>query len=183
MTDFVQAHPDGLVLSMDEMSLYLQATLSRVWFPVGQRPKLRISPQRDCLHFYGALNWRTGQDVSLPLPVLNAQATVHFLRHLLACFPTQPLLLVLDRAPWHRGEPIRQFLAANPRLELIYFPPACPELNPQEHVWKQARQAVSHNHTFTRLGQLRHAFSHFLDTTRFEIDILDNYAPPIMWQL
>jgi transposase len=25
---------------------------------------------------------------------------------------------------------------------MMYFPPACPDLNPQEHVWKLARDAV-----------------------------------------
>jgi transposase len=26
-------------------------------------------------------------------------------------------------------------LEQHPRLETVYFPPASPELNPQEHVW------------------------------------------------
>ena len=30
-------------------------------------------------------------------------------------------------------------LAANPRLEIVQFPVAAPELNPQEHVWKATR--------------------------------------------
>jgi transposase len=67
---------------------------------------------------------------------MDSEATIHFLHHLLTVFPVQPLLLFLDRAPWHRGEAIRTFLAKNPCLQLIYFPPACPQLNPQEHVWK-----------------------------------------------
>jgi transposase len=102
-------------------------------------------------HFYGALNLRTGQEFALPLPAQTAEMTVHFLRHLLSCFPQQPILLLLDRAPWHRGQPLEQLLSEQPRLELLYFPPACPDLNPQELVWEQTRDAISHDYLLTIL--------------------------------
>ena len=177
MTDFKQDHPDGRIITLDEMSLYLQATTTRVWYRVGQRPRVALSPQRDCQHWYGALCLNTGQEVGLSVPRLDSQMTIHFLNHLLTVFPTQPILLFLDRAPWHRGEAIRTFLVDNPRLHLIYFPPACPQLNPQEHVWKAARQAVSHNHTFPTLSALRSAFAQFLDNTLFHFHWVEKFAP------
>jgi len=142
-------------MAMDEMSLYLQATTKRAWFPKGQRPIVSIRPQRDCQHWYGALCLDSGQDAALSVPGLNGEMTCHFLSHLLTAFPSQPILLFLDRAPWYRGDAVRQLLADNPRLQLLYFPPSCPQLNPQEHVWKAARHAVSHNHTFPNLAALR----------------------------
>jgi transposase len=177
VTDFRQDHPDGLLIAMDEMSLYLQATTSRVWFPIGQRPIVRVSPQRDCQHWYGALCLASGQEVALSVPELNSQTTIHFLTHLLTVFPTQPILLFLDRATWHRGEAIRAFLADHPRLQLLYFPPACPHLNPQEHVWKAVRQVVCHNHSYSVLAPLCHAFAHFLDTTFFHFHWVDKFVP------
>lgn len=168
---------------MDEMSLYLQATTTCVWYPKGQRPIVRVSPQRDCQHWYGALALYSGQEVALSLPGLDSQTTLHFLSHLLIVFPIQPILLFLDRATWHRGAAIRTFLAEHPRLQLIYFPPACPQLNPQEHVWKQARQTVSHNHSFLTLAALRKAFAHFLDTTLFHFRWLEKFAPLILCHL
>jgi len=86
-------------------------------------------------------------------------------------------LLFLDRAPWHRGDAIRTFLVDNPRLTVIYFPPACPQLNPQEHVWKAARLAISHNHSFLTLGELRAAFAHFLDNALFHFRWVEKFAP------
>lgn len=29
--------------------------------------------------------------------------------------------------------------------QLSYFPPPCPDLNPQEHVWARERDGISHN--------------------------------------
>jgi len=96
VTDFKQNHSDGLVMTMDEMSRYLQATTQCVWFPVGQRPLVLVSPQRDCQHWYGALCLDTGQEVALSALGLHSQMTCHFLAHLLTAFPTQPILLFLE---------------------------------------------------------------------------------------
>ena len=167
MTDFKQDYPDGVIVAMDEMSLYLQATTARVWFPIGQRPIVLVNPHRDCQHWSGALGLNSGQEVALSVPELDSPTTLHFFAHLLNVFPAQPILLFLDRAPWHRGQAIRTFLTNNPRLELLYFPPACPHLNPQEHVWKAARRAGGHNPTFPNLAVLRQAFAAFLDAALF----------------
>ena len=165
------------------MSLYLQATTARVWYPKGQRPTVLVSPQRDCLHWYGVLALHSGQQVALNLPTMDSQATIHFLNHLLTVFPAQPLLLFVDRAPWHRGEAIRTFLAKNPRLQLICFPPACPQLNPQEHVWKATRQEIGHNHSRLTLGALRKDCAHFLDWTLFHFHWVEKFAPLILCHL
>jgi len=66
LTDFLQDHPDGQVIAMDEMSLYFQATTTRIWSPVGQTPIVRLASQRDHIHFYGALNVRSGHQFALP---------------------------------------------------------------------------------------------------------------------
>jgi hypothetical protein len=85
--DFRQTHPEGQIVTMDELSLYLQASLTRVWFPKGQTPVVRVSQQRDHQHFYGALNLTTGQKLALSLPELSAQATLHFLDKLALAEP------------------------------------------------------------------------------------------------
>jgi transposase len=167
---------------MDELSLYFQASPTRVWFAKGQTPVIRISPQRDHQHFYGALNLNTGQEVVLSLPELSSDAALHFLAHLLACLPAHPILLFMDRAPWHKARAVQQFIAGQPRLDVVYFPPACPDLNPQEHVWKMVRQAVSHNHTFPEFPALCQAFRHFLETTIFQFDWFIHRIPPVLCQ-
>src|SRR5438067_3461504 len=103
---------------------------------VSKRPKARgtVKPQREHQHFYGALNLNTGQELALSLPELSAEATIHFLEHVLTCLPTQSILLLMDRAPWHKAHTVQEFIAQQSRLDVMYFPPACPDLNPQEHV-------------------------------------------------
>ncbi len=162
---------------MDQLSLYFQATLTRVWAPIGQTPVVKVSPQRDHCHFYGALELCTGREIACPAEEETSTITANFLCLLLLLFPTQAILLLLDRAPWHFGPAIDRLLAENERLELLYYPPACPDLNPQEHVWEQARDKISHNHTYRHFPALIDAFDTFLNETPFETDFITRYVP------
>jgi len=148
----------------------------RVWAPTGQTPVIKVAANRDNTHFYAALNLQTGEEVLLRSDLMRADVSVLFLQRLLQTYPSQPILLLWDRAPWHKGEAIRALLAANPRLEIVWFPPGCPELNPQEHVWKAVREAVSHNHTWAKLPQLAQAFEQHLTGTRFPCSLLDKHG-------
>lgn len=181
MTEFVQDHPQGVILALDQMSAYLQASLTRVWSPIGQTPYAWVTPQRDCIHFYGALDVIRGQEVALSLPKLDSEATICFLEHVLACFPGRTILLLWDRAPWHQGQ-ARQFVEAHPQFDMVYFPPGCPDLNPQEHVWKQTRQAVGHLWDYRHIGDLRQAFQAHLDNTLFRFDWIVKYLPAIFYE-
>ena len=105
---------------------------------------------------------------------LNAETSAKHLQQLLAAYPNVPILLLWDRAPWHRGEKIREVLAANPRMEVWQFPVAAPDLNPQEHVWKATREAVSHNHREAQLAVLGKRFAEHLSSTTFPTAFLEH---------
>ena len=162
-------------LAGDEASLYLQASLMRVFAPLGQTPMVKAHPGREKTHFYGALNLTTQEEVGLRSDLMSAEVSALFLQQILAAYPDRPIVLLWDRAPWHRGAAIRSVLSANPRLEIVWLPVAAPELNPQEQVWKAARAAVSHNHTYTNLPALADAFEAHLRETRFPCSLLDKH--------
>jgi len=63
--------------------------------------------------------------------LMNAEVSAQYLELCLEANPEAPILLFWDRAPWHRGKSIDKVLEENPRLEIIFFPPASPDLNPQ----------------------------------------------------
>src|SRR5574341_2483691 len=161
---------------MDEISLYFQATTTRVWAPVGQTPVVAVHPQRDHVHFYGALNLRDGREIALSASDTTSEMTTNFLMILLLLYP-QPILLLLDRAPWHFGD-VTDLIEQTDRLQVIYFPPACPDLNPQEHVWERARDAISHNHQYRSFEPLVSDFETYLNQTLFDTDFMEQYGPP-----
>ena len=159
-----------------QITSYLQASTLRVWAPVGQTPVVKCAANRDSTHFYGALNLQTGEETVLRSKWMNAGVTALFLSRILLTYPEAPIVMFWDRATWHKGEGIRSVLAANLRLELICFPAGSPELNPQEHVWKATREAVSHNHCRPNLSELAEEFETHLKTTKFPCSLLDKHG-------
>lgn len=165
-----------MLLAEDEASLYLQATLQVVWAPRGHTPSLKLHPGRECTHFFGALNLDTGQDIAMRSAKMNAATSALFLEKILMTHPDKPILLLWDRAPWHRGDPIEAVLQAHPRLDLMSLPTAAPDLNPQEQVWKATRSAISHNHTAHKLDALAMDFENHLKHTTFPCSLLQKYG-------
>lgn len=165
-----------MILAEDEAKVYLQASTMAVWAPRGQAITVRCDPGRAHANFYGTLNLKTGHEIVTRAESMNAKASAVHLQALLDAHPDANLLLLWDRAPWHRGEAIRDVREANPRLELIEFPTAAPDLNPQEHVWRATRRKVCHNHTERRLPGLAERFEDHLTTTTFHSSFLDRYG-------
>ena len=174
--DQAQQAPETVYLGEDEASLYLQTTTQAVWAPGGQTPQVRSDAQRTKISFYGTLNLHTGKEIVLRTPEMNGPTSVRHLEQILATFPTQPIVLFWDRASWHKGVVVSQFLQAHPRIEALYFPVASPELNPQEHVWKATRHAVSHNHLAPKLPQLADQFQDHLAQSTFQSSFLYRYG-------
>lgn len=162
------------------MSLYFQATTTRVWARRGQTPTVRVAAQRDHQHFYGALDVCSGHEVALTLPKQSGEMTCHFLDHLQSIYPGRALLILWDRAKWHKGMVVRDYLSQHPHLQTFHFPPGSPQLNPQEHVWKLTRDAVSHNHTRKDFPALVQAFHRYLEMTCFKFEWVEKYLPAIL---
>lgn len=160
---------------MDEMRLYFKATRTHVWSPRGQTPIITVHPKRDSCSFYGALNLQTGQEIASRAPTQNSEITANFIMQLLMIYSGRPMLLLLDRASWHYGD-VRELIEITDRLEVMYFPTACPDLNPQEHIWAQARDAISHNHGYTEVDVLLDDFETFLNETPFHTNFMQKYT-------
>jgi len=143
---------------------------------IGETPIVRADPGRKQTHFYGAVNLVSGKEIVMRSEVMISEVSAQFLQAILDSEPDVPMVVFWDRAPWHRGEEVKKLLESNPRLQLICFPTASPDLNPQEHVWKAARNAVSHNHTISSLPELADRFEKFLTNTAFPSSFLDRFG-------
>ena len=150
-----------------------------VWAPRGQAFYVGVDPSRKSTSFYGTLNLHTGQEVVTQVETMNAESSARHLEAVLAAYPTGNILLLWDKAPWHRGQAIRDLLERNPRLRLHSFPTASPDLNPQEHVWRATRREVAHNHTQRHLPDLAVRFERHLKQTTFSSSFLDHYSYPV----
>jgi transposase len=90
---------------------------------------------------------------------------VAHLRHVGRLYPADKhkrVVLIIDNAPWHQGEPVRQALADNPHLELYRLPSYSPKLNVIEQFWKLLRRRATHNRLFDTLADLKRSIRNSL---------------------
>jgi transposase len=65
------------------------------------------------------------------------------------------VVVLIDNAPWHAGEPVEKALAEYPQLELKRLPSYSPQLNPIERFWRLLRRRATHNRLFDTLADLK----------------------------
>lgn len=85
------------------------------------------------------------------------EAFAAHLRHVARLYPAAAnprVVLIIDNAPWHRGQPIDEALAEHPHLEFYRLPSYSPQLNVIERFWKPLRRAT-HNRLFDSLADLK----------------------------
>jgi DDE superfamily endonuclease len=108
------------------------------------------------------------------------EAFAAHLRHVGRVYPAdshQRVVLLIDNAPWHAGEPVQQALADNPHLELKRLPSYSPQLNPIERFWKVLRRRAAHNRLFETLADLRRSLRNslsYFQTVRERVKTLLN---------
>ena len=86
------------------------------------------------------------------------EAFAAHLRHVGRVYPKERhkrVVLIIDKAPWHRGQPVTDALADNPHLEFYRLPSYSPKLNPIERFWKLLRRRATHNRLFEVLAELK----------------------------
>jgi transposase len=151
---------ETVVFCEDEMVLTSGTTLQKVWLPQGQYPPvIETNSTRKRKSFYGFLNLKTGKEHTFVTDWQNMYITVEVLNQLRQAYPTQQLLIVWDNCGWHRGSEVMKWVRRDKHTKLLFFPAYAPELNPQEHVWKTGRKAVTHNKYITDIEQAAKDFA------------------------
>src|SRR5215216_1833106 len=85
-------------LFMDETTVSLHPPLRRCWMRRGKRKLIPAPGSPQSLHVFGAYNWHTGRVNHITAAHKNSDTFIAFLEHLLAEYPRQHLILVMDNA-------------------------------------------------------------------------------------
>jgi transposase len=121
--------------------------LRRCWAPKGIRPILKKQIVREYTYSYGAVCPSDGDACFLVLPKLNQDWMSLMVKEMSERYPNNYLLIVCDGASAHKigGEQ----LPGNVRL--VFLPPYCPQLNPQENMWDDMREKFFYNVAFNSI--------------------------------
>lgn len=163
--------PGTVVLCEDEMILSSVTTFQKIWLKKGDYPKIEVSNTKKNKSIYGFLNMKTGRCHAFIKDWQNMHITVDVLREIRGLYPHQKILLFWDGAGWHRGLKVSEFIESDGHIEVVYFPPYSPEENPQEHVWKAGRSAVTHNQYIPDVEKAAQDFINHLNQNYFHYSL------------
>lgn len=144
----VAAREGTKIFFADEAHFQADADLRGKWALRGE-PALvdSTSPRRgEKVSYYSAVCLETGEVEVMELEGnSNAATSTAFLRQLRAQHP-EPLTVIWDNSPAHRGDAIRAYLTTpDLNLRLVNLPSYSPDFNADEAIWGWVRQEVTAN--------------------------------------
>ena len=72
---------------------------------------------------------------------VNKERFTHWLKTHLVPYLKTGKIVVMDNAPWHKGQEIQDIIEKT-GAKLIFLPPYSPDLNPIEHAWANLKAAI-----------------------------------------
>lgn len=118
------------------------------WCFPGLRPVVPCHHIREYRYTYGAVEPLTGESFFLIFPYCNTICMNIFLQKLSEEYPNDRIILVCDGAAWHKAHA----LVIPPNIRMLFLPPATPEMNPIEQIWKEIRKRGFRNEIFKTLN-------------------------------
>lgn len=160
-----QAQERGVkIFFVDEAHFRADVDLRTQWVLRGQAALVDTSSPRfgEKASYYSAVCLETGEVEAMPVESnTNAQTSVAFLRQLRAHHP-EPLIVIWDNGPAHRGPEMREYLATpDLNLRLVALPGYSPDFNPDEAIWDWIREDVTANICFGKAAYVRNKVDAF----------------------
>ena len=130
---------DADIAFEDESGFKINAHSGRTWGLKGETPVISVSTQRDGINVLSAVTPEGKMQYSLSEKTINADRFIKFLKQLIQN-REKPLILLVDRVPFHRSKKVRDFVINNRKKLRIYFLPRyAPDYNPDEQVWNEIK--------------------------------------------
>jgi hypothetical protein len=125
---------------------------------VGEQKRIPLPANREkqhC-HVFGAYNWFNDCMRWTLAERKNSESFIAFLEHLLVNeYPTGRVVLVLDRASYHKSAAARAALSLfEHRVWVIWLPAYCTELNPIERFWRHLKDLACANQLWSGLDKV-----------------------------
>jgi putative transposase len=147
---------EAIVLA-DELDIHLLPKVGCAWMPKGTQVEVMTPGQNEKHYLAGALAPTTG---TLHY-CLGARKTNALFRDLLGGLEVNDpadrythVYVVVDNYKTHTAKAVEQWLAAHPRVQLLFLPTYCPQAKPIERGFGDVHDCCTRNHQRKRLPTL-----------------------------
>lgn len=152
------------ILFVDEAHFRADVELRAKWVLRGEPALVDSTSPRlgEKATYYSAVCLETGEVTAMSvLANCTAETSALFLQQLRAQ-STEPLIVIWDNGPAHRGPALRTYLSTpRLRLRLVALPPYSPDFNPDEAIWDWIREEVTANICFGTAAKVREHLDRF----------------------
>ena len=146
------------IFFVDEAHFRADVDLRSQWVLRGQPALVDSTSPRfgEKATYYSAVCLETGEVQAMPVERnTNAETSVTFLKQLRELYP-EPLIIIWDNGPAHRGDAMRAYLTTpDLKLRLVALPGYSPDFNPDEAIWDWVREEVTANTCFGTAAKVR----------------------------
>jgi transposase len=148
-----------VVVAVDQFTKRIGTVQRRGWFRIGSEPTVKVTNSWEKVTVLGALTHEGESFYCWTEDNLTRRHGIQFLKALLDEFGDN-LVVFLDRAGYFFAKDVREFVSGSTdtgtigdtsitcvrgdKLDLWYFPPKLPELNPVEGCWNQLQEWFNH---------------------------------------
>lgn len=123
----------------DEAGFGVMARSGRTWGAVNDTPIIPASDQRGGLNALSAVTPQGAFYDRIEEGHISSREYIDFLDQLITAHP-RPLILIVDRASFHRSRQVRKFVREHrDRIRVFFLPRHAPNLNPDEQVWNELK--------------------------------------------
>lgn len=123
----------------DESAVDLREHSGKTWGARGETPEVLVTGKRGRYNILSVVTATGKLNYHVTENRINSNEYIQFLEQLLKG-RERPLILIVDRAPFHTSKAVRKFVCRHRKqLRLHYLPTYSPELNPDEHVWEEIK--------------------------------------------
>jgi transposase len=150
------------ILFEDESAIRDYQAIMKSWFAKGEQKLIKTYGKHESVKLIGILNYETGRVHIEEAEEFNAKVFLEFLKKVLAWYPEGEIVMILDNSRVHHAILLKEFLEANPRLNLMFLPPYSPKLNIIEGLWGWLKDTCINNVFFDKFYKVKIAIRKFV---------------------
>ncbi len=161
---------DGFIIAMADEAFFVRDTKigKKYWSPVAKRIFLPYTGRHESLAVYGTITIN-GDQLFRVYKKFNAVTFVEYLKEL--HWKYGRVALMLDRASVHKSKKVKEDLASNPDVKLIWLPNGSPYLNMIEQCWKTSKHLLLVSEYYAMFAIMNKAVSEYFRVTKFKLDV------------
>ncbi len=125
------------------------------WIKKGVRKEISANTGRSRLNLSGVVDVIDHKVLVQEDEMLNAEATISFLRKIEEAYPTKiKIHIFCDNARYYRNKSVTKYIK-NSKIKLHFLPPYSPNLNPIERLWKWMKERILYNTYYSDFEDFR----------------------------